>query len=46
MTRLSRLARLFMVGMLLFFAAARPALAQSILRDSETELLFKESAIR
>ena len=27
---------------LLFFAAARPALAQSILRDSETELLFKK----
>ena len=26
---------------LLFFAAARPALAQSILRDSETELLFQ-----
>ena len=27
---------------LLFFAAARPALAQAILRDSETELLFKD----
>jgi predicted Zn-dependent protease len=39
--RLSRLARLFMLGLALFFATARPALAQSILRDSETELLFK-----
>ncbi len=39
---MTRLIRLFMVGVLLFFAAARPAMAQSILRDSETELLFKE----
>ncbi|HEY0628141.1 MAG TPA: M48 family metalloprotease [Sphingomicrobium sp.] len=39
---MTRLIRLFMVGALLFFAAARPAMAQSILRDSETELLFKE----
>ena len=39
---MTRLIRLFMVGVLLFFAAARPALAQSILRDSETELLFKD----
>ena len=39
---MTRLIRLFMVGVLLFFAAARPALAQSILRDSETEMLFKE----
>ena len=31
-----------MVGILLFFAAARPAMAQSILRDSETELLFNQ----
>jgi predicted Zn-dependent protease len=31
-----------MAGLLLFFAAARPAMAQEILRDSETELLFKE----
>ena len=29
-------------GLLLFFAAARPAMAQEILRDSETELLFKD----
>lgn len=40
--RMTRLIRLFMVGILLFFAAARPAMAQSILRDSETELLFKQ----
>ena len=39
---MARLIRLFMVGILLFFAAARPALAQSILRDSETELLFRQ----
>ena len=39
---MTRLIRLFMVGMLLFVAAARPALAQSLLRDSETELLFKQ----
>jgi predicted Zn-dependent protease len=39
---MTRLIRLLMVGVLLFFAAARPALAQSILRDSETELLFKQ----
>ena len=40
--RMTRVIRLFMVGVLLFFAAARPAMAQSILRDSETELLFKQ----
>ena len=39
---MTRLLRLFMAGLLLFFAAARPAMAQEILRDSETELLFKE----
>jgi predicted Zn-dependent protease len=39
---MTRLIRLIMVGILLFFAAARPAMAQSILRDSETELLFRE----
>ncbi len=39
---MTRLIRLLMVGILLFFAAAKPALAQSILRDSETELLFKQ----
>jgi predicted Zn-dependent protease len=39
---MARLIRILMVGILLFFAAARPAMAQSILRDSETELLFKE----
>ena len=38
---MTRLIRFLMVGILLFFAAARPALAeQEILRDSETELLF------
>jgi predicted Zn-dependent protease len=40
--RLSRLAQLLMLGLVLFFAAARPAAAQSLLRDSETELLFKD----
>jgi predicted Zn-dependent protease len=40
--RLSRLARLVMLGLALFLAAAPPAMAQSILRDSETELLFRE----
>ena len=39
---MTRLLRLFMAGILLFFAAARPAMAQEILRDSETELLFKD----
>ena len=39
---MTRLIRLLMVAVLLFFAAARPAMAQSILRDSETELLFKD----
>jgi predicted Zn-dependent protease len=42
MTRLSRLMRLFMIALVLAFAAARPAAAQSVLRDSETELLFRE----
>jgi len=37
---LTRLARLFMVALLLGLAA--PATAQSILRDSETELLFSD----
>ena len=37
---MTRLIRLFMVAILLLVAAARPAMAQSILRDSETELLF------
>jgi predicted Zn-dependent protease len=31
-----------MLALLLFFAAARPAAAQSALRDSETELLFQD----
>ncbi len=39
--RFARLARLIMLGLALFIAATPPALAQSILRDSETELLFK-----
>jgi len=43
MTRLmSRGLRLLMVALLLAFAAAPPAAAQSILRDSETELLFRD----
>ena len=41
-SRLSRLARLLMLALVLGFAAARPAAAQSILRDSETELLFRD----
>jgi predicted Zn-dependent protease len=40
--RMTRLIRHLMVGILLFFAAARPAYAQELLRDSETELLFKQ----
>jgi len=40
--RMTRLIRLLMVGVLLFFTAARPAMAQDILRDSETELLFHQ----
>jgi predicted Zn-dependent protease len=40
--RLSRLVQLLMLGLVLFFAAAQPAAAQSLLRDSETELLFKQ----
>ena len=40
--RMTRMIRLLMVGILLFFAAARPAMAQDILRDSETELLFSQ----
>jgi predicted Zn-dependent protease len=39
---MTRLIRLLMVGVLLFFTAARPAMAQDILRDSETELLFHQ----
>jgi predicted Zn-dependent protease len=40
--RMTRLIRFFMAGILLFFTAARPAYAQELLRDSETELLFKQ----
>ena len=39
---LSRLARLVMLALVLAFAAARPAAAESVLRDSETELLFRD----
>ena len=43
MTRLmSRGLRLLMLVLLLVFSAAQPAAAQSILRDSETELLFED----
>jgi predicted Zn-dependent protease len=40
----ARFARLLMLALLLTFAAARPALADDgeVLRDSETELLFKD----
>ena len=37
-----RLARLLMLALMLVFAAAQPAAAQSVLRDSETELLFRD----
>jgi predicted Zn-dependent protease len=41
--RMTRLIRSLMVGIMLFFAAAQPAMAeQEILRDSETELLFRQ----
>ena len=39
---LSRIVRLVMLALLVAFAAARPAAAQSVLRDSETELLFRD----
>ena len=39
---MTRLLRLLMAGLLLFFAASRPAMALEILRDSDTELLFKD----
>jgi predicted Zn-dependent protease len=39
---LLRFVRLFMAALILGLAMARPAAAQSILRDSETELLFKD----
>ncbi|WP_156930437.1 M48 family metalloprotease [Sphingomonas jaspsi] len=43
MTRqLMRGARLAAAFLLLFVAMARPAMAQSLLRDSETELLFRD----
>jgi predicted Zn-dependent protease len=40
--RLPRLVQLLMLGLVLFFATVQPAAAQSLLRDSETELLFKD----
>ena len=46
MSSLSRFARLLMLSLVLSLAAVRPAAAQdagpSVLRDSETELLFKQ----
>jgi predicted Zn-dependent protease len=38
----NRLVGWLLVAMMLTFAATRPAMAQSILRDSETELLFRD----
>jgi len=45
-SRLSRFVRLLMATLLLAFAAARPANAQdaTVLRDSETELLFRDAS--
>ena len=37
-----RFVRFFMLALALGFAAAQPAAAQSVLRDSETELLFRD----
>jgi len=42
MSPLSRITRLLMLALVLAVAAARPAAAQSVLRDSETELLFRD----
>jgi predicted Zn-dependent protease len=39
---IGRLVRFFMLALALAFAAAQPAAAQSVLRDSETELLFRD----
>ena len=39
---LSRFVRLMMLALVLALASARPAAAQSVLRDSETELLFRD----
>src|SRR5688572_1034896 len=41
---LPRLTRMSMLCLLLAFAAARPAAAQSVLRDRETEHLFKDAS--
>jgi predicted Zn-dependent protease len=40
--RISRLVRMLMLALVLTMAAARPAAAQSVLRDAETEQLFKD----
>jgi predicted Zn-dependent protease len=40
----SRFARLVMLALLLAVAAAKPGFAQTVLRDSETELLFRDLA--
>lgn len=40
--RVTRLVRMFMLALVLFLGAVQPAAAQSILRDSETELLFRD----
>lgn len=39
---MARLGRLMMVALVLAFASARPAAAQSALRDAETEALFRD----
>ncbi len=40
----ARMMRLLMLALVLAIATARPAAAQSVLRDSETELLFRDIA--
>ena len=40
--RFSRVSRALVLGVALVVTAAQPALAQSVLRDSETEALFKD----
>ena len=40
--KLRRLPQALMLALILLFAGVQPAAAQSVLRDSETELFFKD----